>query len=113
MDRPRPLVCRVVRAGGYLVSERLGNISMAAHLRGLVRSLEGHPGPGFPILLEKVLYDGTHAGDWIPREQATDLLKEVDTVLDSSNILDDSEKEFFSSMRRLCEASIKTGNPIA
>jgi hypothetical protein len=98
--------------GGYLVSERLGNISMVAHLQSFVRALQGRPEPRFPILLEKVLYNGTHSGDWISREQATDLLKEVDTVLHSGDILADSEKEFFSSMRRLCEASIETGNPI-
>jgi hypothetical protein len=63
-------------------------------------------------LLEKVLYDGTHSGDWIPSEQTVDLLKEVNTVLHSSDILADSEKEFLLSMQRLCNASMETGNPI-
>jgi len=39
-------------------------------------------------------------------------LKEVETVLHSSDILADSEKEFFNNMKQLCEASIATGNPI-
>jgi len=39
-------------------------------------------------------------------------LQEVDLVLASSDILTDGEKEFFQSMKRLCEASIATGNPI-
>jgi hypothetical protein len=39
-------------------------------------------------------------------------LKEVDTVLHSSDILAESEKEFFTNMKLLCEASIATGNPI-
>jgi hypothetical protein len=97
---------------GYLLSERLGNISMASHLREFLRPLEGHPRPRFPILLEKVLYDGTHSGDWIPSERTVDLLKEVETVLHSKDILADSEKEFFLSMKKLCRASIETGNPI-
>jgi hypothetical protein len=97
---------------GYLVSERLGNISMASHLREFFRSLEGTPGPRFPVLLKKVLYDGTHSGDWIPSEQTVDLLKEVDTVLHSKDILADSEKEFCLSIKKLCMASIETGNPI-
>jgi len=98
--------------GGYLVSERLGNISLAAHMREFLHGLEGDPGPRFPILLQKVVYDGTHCGDWISSEQAVKLLKEVDIVLHSSDILANSEKEFFSSMKRLCEASVATGNPI-
>ena len=66
----------------------------------------------FPILLKKVVYDGTHTGDWIPVKESPALLREVDLVLGSSDILTEGEKEFFDSMKRLCEASIATGNPI-
>jgi len=82
------------------------------NLRSFLRHLQGKPGPRFPILLEKVLYDGTHTGDWLSSKVAAKLLKEVDTVLHSSDILADSEKEFFTHMKQLCEASIATGNPI-
>jgi hypothetical protein len=97
---------------GYLLTEHLGNISRTAHVREFLRSLQGDPGPRFPILLTKVVYDGTHSGDWISSEQAAELLQEVNTVLHSSDILAESEKEFFGNMKRLCEASIETGNPI-
>ena len=98
--------------GGYVLCERLGNISLAAHLREFLKGLEGRPGPKFRILLTKVLYDGTHTGDSIPVSMSAELEKEVDTVLHSSDILTDSEREFFASMKRLCRASIETGNPI-
>ena len=39
-------------------------------------------------------------------------MKEVDLVLGSRDILTPGEKEFFESMKRLCEASLATGNPI-
>jgi hypothetical protein len=97
---------------GFLVAESLGNITLAKHLREFLRGLQGDPGPRFPILLEKVVYDGTHTGDWIPGKEAPNLLKEVDLVLHSSDILSAAEKEFFLAMKRLCEASISTGNPI-
>ncbi len=97
---------------GYLLSERLGNISMAAHLRDFLRGLQGKPGPKFPVLLKKVVYDGTHSGDFIPVKESPALLREIDLVLGSSDILTEGEKEFFHSMKRLCEASIATGNPI-
>lgn len=98
--------------GGYLLSLPLGNISRIAHLRTFLRGLEGKPGPRFPILLEKVIYNGTHTGDWLPLEESPALLKEVETVLHSRDILASSEKEFFENLKQLCEASIETGNPI-
>lgn len=98
--------------GGFLVGEALGNITLAKHLRDFLRGLQGDPAPCFPILLKKVVYDGTHTGDWIPRKEAEPLLQEVNTVLHSSDILSESERRFFLAMKRLCEASIATGNAI-
>ena len=97
---------------GYLLSMFLGNIPRVKNLRSFLGALQGSPGPRFPILLEKVLYDGTHTGDWIAVKESPVLLKEVNTVLHSSDILADSEKEFFNNMKQLCEASIASGNPI-
>ena len=96
----------------FLVSEFLGNITRAQHLRDFLRGLQGKPAPRFSILLKQVVYDGTHTGDFIPVKQTPALLKEVDLVLASSDILTQGEKEFFESMKRLCEASVATGNPI-
>jgi len=98
---------------GYLASEFLGNITRAKNVRQFLKGLQGEPGPKFPILLKKVVYDGTHTGDWIPAAETPALLKEVDLVLHSRDILTHGEKEFFESMKRLCEASQSTGNPIA
>ncbi|PYX59865.1 MAG: hypothetical protein DMG73_07660 [Acidobacteria bacterium] len=98
--------------GGYLLSLPLGNITRVGHLRTFLHGLEGNPGLRFPILLNKVIYDGTHTGDWIASDLAAELLKEVDTVLHSRDILASSEMEFFENMKRLCEASVETGNPI-
>ncbi len=98
--------------GGYLLSLPLGNISRISHLRTFLRGLQGKPGPRFPILLEKVIYNGTHTGDWLPRDESPALLKEVETVLHSRDILASSETEFFENLKQLCEASIETGNPI-
>jgi len=97
---------------GFLVSEFLGNINRARNVREFLRGLQGEPGPKFPILLKKVIYDGTHTGDWIAVKQTPALLKEVNLVLASSDILTQGEREFFESMKRLCEASIATRNPI-
>jgi hypothetical protein len=97
--------------GGFLVSVRLGNISMIAHVRELLCDLQ-RTNLSCPLLLEKVVYNGIHSGDSIPSADVPLLQKEVDTVLRLSSTLDSTDREFFTSMGRLCEASIATGNPI-
>jgi len=97
---------------GFLVSEFLGNITRVKNVRDFLKGLQGEPGPKFSVLLKKVVYDGTHTGDWLPTKQTPALLKEVDLVLGSKDILTPGETEFFESIKRLCEASIATGNPI-
>jgi hypothetical protein len=97
---------------GFLASEFLGNITRVKNVRDFLKGLQGNPGPKFPMLLKKVVYDGTHTGDWVPANQTAALMKEVDLVLASRDILTPGETEFFESMKRLCEASIATGNPI-
>jgi hypothetical protein len=54
--------------GGYLLSLFLCNITRVKNLRGFLRGLQGRPGPRFPMLLEKVLYNGTHKGFWLRSE---------------------------------------------
>ena len=98
--------------GGVLLSERLGNISAVAHLRGFLSGLEEASGRQFPILLTKVVHNGIHSGDWIPSSASVELSKELDTVIHSGRALDSCEKEFLQRMKRLCEASLATGNPI-
>jgi len=83
---------------------------MIAHVRELLGDLQ-RTNLRFPILLENVVCDGTHSGDSISTPDVPPLLKEVNTML-LRNTLDSMDKGFFTSMKRLCEASIATGNPI-
>lgn len=46
---------------GEILSHRLGNVSLIEYLSNLLSGSREQ----FPILLTKVLYDGTHAGDCI------------------------------------------------
>jgi hypothetical protein len=98
--------------GGYLVSERLGNMAMIAHARKLVVSIEQNHGLQFPILKEKVIYNGVHAGDHLSVGQTLELMKEVEAALQSGDVVENMDKGFFAAMKRLCEASIETRNPI-
>jgi hypothetical protein len=59
---------------GYLVEKRLGNIAGVAYVRGF---LEGNSPNEFPLLLERVVYDGVHAGDWIAARAVPQLMRET------------------------------------
>jgi hypothetical protein len=96
---------------GYLLPRFLGNLTRVGNLRSCLRGLQGSPGRKFPALLETVLYAGGRTGDWISSKDAARLLNEVDIVL-HSNILTDSEKEFFTHRKLLFEARVATGNLI-
>jgi hypothetical protein len=97
---------------GYLLPMVLGNPTRVGNLRSPLRGLQGGPGPKFPALLGTVLCAGVHTGDRISGQDAARRLNEVDVVLHSSDILTDSEKEFFTHRKLLSEASVATGNPI-
>ncbi len=97
---------------GFLASEFLGNINRVRNVREFLKGLQGDPGPKFPVLLKRVVYDGTITGDFLPAKQTATLMQEVDLVLGSKDILTEGELEFFESMKRLCEASLATGSPI-
>src|SRR5260370_18170307 len=66
---------------GYMISAPLGNITRIQHVREFLRGLQGDPGPKFPILLKKVVYDGTHTGDWLPVNESAAIVREGDLVL--------------------------------
>jgi hypothetical protein len=108
----RPPRIQTCKHNGFLASEFLGNITRIENVRNFLRGLQGDPGLRFPVLLKRVVYDGTHTGDGIPVRLSPALLKEVKLVLASKEILTPGEHEFFENMRRLCAASIATGNPI-
>jgi hypothetical protein len=92
---------------GYLVFKHLGNISSIAHVREhLKRLAHSH----FPLLIEKVVYSGTHGGDSIQAGEAELLLREARFLIEGTSDLD--VKTFASDMIELTEASVATGNPI-
>jgi hypothetical protein len=94
---------------GYLVEARIGNIAFVAHVRAILEARQNGITP-FALLLSKVVYSGTHAGDSIQSQDAASLLQEVKSL---ESVVDDSTvQQFRETMRSLCEASIASGNPI-
>jgi hypothetical protein len=96
---------------GVLVSHRIGNIALVALLR---TELSRWP-QRFPMLLERVIYNGVHCGDFIPATEVSALAREVEAI--ASVRCDEPEKDAFvrgfeSQMRELVIASLTVGKPI-
>ena len=92
---------------GQLIEKRLGNVALIAHVRGF---LEDNSPNEFPLLLERVVYSGTHSGDWIPVRDIPRVMHEVKRL--QSLTSDPSIVEFANALAELAEASTATGNPI-
>lgn len=91
----------------YLVEKHLGNIALVAYIRGF---LEDNSPNSFSLLLERVVYNGIHSGDWVAASDVVQLLTETRRLqgLTSDPVI----LQFTNDVIELAEASIATGNPI-
>lgn len=97
---------------GILLHHRLGNISLI----GLLRSELQRETSRFPVLLGKVVYDGTHGGDCISVELVPELRKEIEALADfkcSTREADTFILRFRIQMMELVTASLSIRKPIA
>jgi hypothetical protein len=97
---------------GILLGRYIGNMARVALLRDeLEREAEK-----FPVSLEKVLYSGTHTGDYLPLDDVRDLqveLNRLDGFICSSGKKQEYIKEFRRQMRELMEAALDVNKPIS
>ena len=92
---------------GHLAEKRLGNIASVAYIRGF---LEDNSPNTFPLLLERVVYSGSHSGDWMAASDVPQLLTETRRLQALATVPDIIQ--FANDVIELAEASIATGNPI-
>ncbi len=96
---------------GVLLHHRIGNIALVAALRAeLERQAET-----FPLLLSKVLYNGTHAGDFLAVEEVKSLPSEVGALQAMSCVQQGMAglvREFAAQMAALVECSLGVGKPL-
>lgn len=97
---------------GVLLHHHLGNISHVALLHNeLARGAER-----FPILLEKVLYSGAHAGDYLRLDDVRDLqgeLKQIDEFVCSDEETQEYVRSLRQQMQELVAAALSIGKPIS
>jgi hypothetical protein len=90
----------------------IGNLAQVAFLRNEIN----REAEKFPVPLEKVLYNGTHAGDHLSLDEVSDLHGELDH-LDKFVCSSENNKEhvalFRQQMKELAEAAVNIGKPIS
>lgn len=107
-DRWRANACE--HPEGRLIQVRIGNMSAIAQLRSSIEAQARDLHLQLPTLLGQVLCSGTHAGDHIPAS-------EIDSLRGEASVLQGNETsplllKFLSDIEALCDAAIKTANPI-
>jgi hypothetical protein len=90
------------------ISKRLGNISLIAFLREEAKLLLDNDS----VVLSKVLYSGTHAGDVIGSASLPQLEAELRQVQQSERHISKEMMEFTKDLQELIMAARREGNPI-
>jgi len=98
--------------GGILLHHRLGNISLV----GLLRAELQREADRFPILTTKVIYSGSHAGDYLAFETIPALVRELELLREFRCSTPDAAgfmSGFRAQMSELATAALSVGKPIA
>jgi hypothetical protein len=98
--------CRHER--GILLHHRLGNIWHVA----LLRSELEREADRFPILLTKVVYSGTHGGDYLPVETLSAVQRELESLANFKCSTQEAD-EFMTNFRQQMSALAATARSVA
>lgn len=96
---------------GVLLHHWIGNM---AGVGGLQHELN-REAEKFPIILEKIIYSGTHCGDWLPLETVNQLKPELEALANfqcADPKMIPFVQRFHQQMVELLEASLSVGKPI-
>lgn len=96
---------------GVLLHHWIGNITLVGYFRNRLNESPDL----FPILLEKVLYSGTHCGDILTVEEIIKMQPEL-VALSKINSSDPQDEEFLrefeQKMKDLSECALRVKKPI-
>lgn len=97
---------------GILLHHRLGNIALI----GILRAELNREAERFPILVTRVVYSGSHGGDFISIEMIPALQNEIESMAEfqcSSREAARFMENFRAQMLELAATALSVGKPIA
>ena len=99
----------------WLIEHWLGNVSLIGAIRALLKRHSSDPAREYPVLWSKVIYDGSHSGDFLTTDSVQQLSDEVDRLLRIENHHADTAplEELLSKLEDLVRASRSVNKPIS
>ena len=100
----------------WLVERGLGSVSAIGLIRELVQRVSKDPSLEYPVLWSKVIYNGSHSGDFLKPEQVVQLKNELDHFRGVGAISNQDKAElnsFLSPLEELIRASLGVNKPIS
>jgi len=98
----------------WLIERWLGNVSLIDSLRTLLERYSGNPANEYPTLYSRVIYDGSHSGDFLPIDAVVQLNEEIHTLRRTKSPSTDSNQltELLQKLDELIKASLSVNKPI-
>ena len=100
----------------WLVEQWLGNTSAIGSIRAVMKHYSSDPAREYPVLWSKVIYDGSHSGDFLTNEDVVRLEDEVNRLSRTEGLTSRETPllaEFVSKLRELVRASLSVKKPIS
>jgi len=94
-----------------LIHYRLGNISAIGHVKSLIENISVKKEYSFPVLMGKVIYSGSHAGDHLDLPDVAILITELNIAKEETTG-DPLTQETINNLLDLCEKALSVENPI-
>ena len=96
-----------------LIHRRLGNMSGIGQTSSCIKRLSQEKGLFFPVLLNKVLYSGTHACDQLDLPDVKALAEELEIIKNvRSYKIDKVTRRVINDLTDLCDQAMVVKNPI-
>lgn len=98
----------------HLVEHWLGNVAWIGELRQELEQVSENFGIEYPMLKTKVIYNGSHSGDFLVGEEVVRLRDEIARFRKvEAGVGDSPRDELFSKLEDLIAASLKVSKPIS
>lgn len=100
----------------WLIERWLGNVSLIGTIRSLLKQYSSDPAHEYPELWSKVIYDGSHSGDFLSTDDVRQLSAEVVRLNGMDHILASgttSLVELLRKLEELIQASLSVNKPIS
>lgn len=100
----------------WLIQRWLGNVSSIGLIREFLQESSSQPAEQFPVLWSKVIYSGSHTGDFLNNDDVLRLGDEVDRLSKVHGPFDAAPvflESFLCKLRELVSASASVNKPIS